>query len=59
MARIYYKDWRRGSNDDFNWDNSYQIPFEKFSIDEGDHENRTATFTSDTNLELENKSVAV
>ncbi len=59
MAKIYYKDWRRGSTDDFNWDNSYQIPFEKFSIDEGDHENRTATFTSDTNLELEDKSVAI
>lgn len=59
MAKIYYKDWRRGSTDDFNWDNCYQIPFEKFSIDEGDHENRTATFTSDTNLEIENKSIAV
>lgn len=59
MARIYYKDWRRGSTDDFNWDNCYQIPFEKFSIDEGDHENRTASFTTDTNLEIEDKSVAV
>lgn len=59
MAKIFYKNWRRGSNDDFNWNNCYQIPFEKFSIDEGDHENRTATFTSDTNLELEDKSVAI
>lgn len=59
MARIYYKDWRRGSTDDFNWDNCYQIPFEKFTIDEGDHENRTATFSSETDLELEDKSVAV
>jgi len=59
MAKIYYKDWRRGSSDDFNWNNSYEIPFEKFSIEEGDHENRTATFTSDTNLEIEDESVAV
>lgn len=59
MAKIYYKDWRRGSTDDFNWNNCYELPFEKFSIDEDDHENRTATFTSDTNIELENNSIAV
>ncbi len=59
MAKIYYKDWRKGSTDDFNWDNCYEIPFEKFSIDEGNYENRTATFTSDTNLELEDKNVAI
>lgn len=59
MARIYYKDWPRNATDNFNWNNAYQIPFEKFSIDEGDHENRTATFSSETDLEIEDKSIAV
>ena len=56
MAHIYVKQY---SNDGFTWDNSWEIPFTEYSIDESDYRNRTAKFKSSMMLDTSQASWAV
>ena len=55
-AQIFVKAW---TYEGFTWDNSWEIPFTEYSIDESDFRNRTAKFKSNRLMDTSNHSWAV